>query len=101
MCFPPLVLGCPAAALSGVAIGAAVDWALSPIERTLRGPSALELSATDNPLEGDGAAYAVQRYNTPIARVARIGIAIALGGWLKDVAVNFYGASDNMARYTL
>ena len=43
----------------------------------------------------------VQRYNTPIARLVRAVIAVALGGWLKDVAISFYGASDNMARYSL
>lgn len=92
-----VLLGCPVSALSGVFFGAAIDWALSPIVRTLQGPSLAELSTSNDPL----LASAIKMYNAPIARLLRLG-AGALLLWQGALLANeFYGACDNMARYSL
>ncbi|KAL1496089.1 hypothetical protein AB1Y20_014715 [Prymnesium parvum] len=84
-----VLLGCPAAALSGVAIGAAVDCALSPLARLLGGPSEREAR--------EGRRW----YDAPLACLLRLAVAAELARRSVPLAADFYGACDNMARYAL
>lgn len=84
------IMGAPAAALSGVALGSCCDLGLSPVWRTLQGATPSEASS---PL--------LRTYNSRVARLLRLCAFAALCQSGYPLAKDFYHEADQMARHSL
>lgn len=90
-----VLMGPATAALVGVGAGRFFEWAMSPIHRSLHGPSTLESRSRHGPYKPHVRLFVrmLQLYNSVPARILRLAASIALCGAALPYASEFLEAS--------
>lgn len=87
-----VLIACPAAVLSGVAIGSVFDGCIAPVLRPSNGHA-----------QHDDGFFSpwLARYHSSVGWGVRMCIAVLMVAMAIPRALDFYGACDNMARFSL